>query len=176
MRTPRILSQFLRLRTRIRLPAVNHGIAGLQVYIVCWSMARSEVDSAARTDHRPAFSQFKSFSSVLLSARRGTQHLHHHQAMAFQFGFANDANSDDEDSGPVNGVHGSNGSAAGASAQVKQHKLEDLVGMHATLSFSFSPFVELSAGLLSWHSSPGHSYEMEYQALSTDLLPASDTP
>lgn len=63
--------------------------------------------------------------------------------MAFQFGFANDANSDDEDPGPVNGNDSSNGLATEASAQVKQHKLEDLVGMHTTLSISFVPFVGL---------------------------------
>ncbi|KAF2170138.1 hypothetical protein M409DRAFT_51895 [Zasmidium cellare ATCC 36951] len=47
--------------------------------------------------------------------------------MAFQFGFANDANSDDEDPAPASGIQASNGAAGGANTRVKQHKLEYLL-------------------------------------------------
>lgn len=50
--------------------------------------------------------------------------------MAFQFGFSNDADSDDEDASTGNGAASSNAIAAGPSQPIKQHKLEDLVGMH----------------------------------------------
>lgn len=62
--------------------------------------------------------------------------------MAFQFGFANDPGSDDEDSGAANASRTSaKTAAAGASAPIKQHKLEDLVGMHAhSFSVSLKPF------------------------------------
>lgn len=50
--------------------------------------------------------------------------------MAFQFGFANDDGSDDEDASHTNGSQQPAASTTGAGAQIKQHKLEELVGMH----------------------------------------------